>query len=585
MPRLQVLNGKRQGATFEIGRGGAVIGHRNTAPISIDDPWVSWDHARVFMQGDAFWIEDLGSTNGTFVNCVRVKRERLNHEDIVFFGKTHVIFLVSELASGSADGAPATGPTDKKRSSFEVDLEAAAAAAKWAAPTSPLPAASPPRNGHGRMPSESAAPALPVGPGELAPAFPSPLSFEPGEESSRSRRDPFRPGADPWENRPGSPPNARGSALANLDPDADPFSSARAEPSAKGDDPFSVGQDPFDGPRARSFSETQHDRDEAPSSGARPTTDDGGGGGSKRQEGFQGFDIDEREPDPAPMTPVSAGEISSLLEAKRSSDGEEMDDLDALLGDAAARTPDPGAYRIPRNKPSEALTQPVDTKEARRLVEDSPRSPPGRPEPGGAAPGVLPGAGSSRFAGPPVAPVPPPRTTAALSATPGTQRPAPRLPEPGPGSASSAARTQALPAQNPVPPAQAARGPQDEARPIAAADLAFEVARLQDQVRRLGFALEAARQADPEKVRVAVEGLRAEELGRQAREIQDLRRELTALTEKHTRTQAELDDVTADMIDKEDTIDALKARIDSLGKPGRPSGPAGAADALSALEF
>lgn len=72
MPRLQVLNGKRQGATFHVGRAGAVVGHRNTAPISIDDPWVSWDHARLLFHGDGFWVEDLGSTNGTYIGTVRI---------------------------------------------------------------------------------------------------------------------------------------------------------------------------------------------------------------------------------------------------------------------------------------------------------------------------------------------------------------------------------------------------------------------------------------------------------------------------------------------------------------------------------
>ena len=97
MPRLQVLNGKRQGAVYDVARGSEhIIGHRQSASITIDDPWVSWDHARVFFNEDdrTCWIEDLGSTNGTYVNCVRVKREPLRHEDIVFLGKTHVIFLM-----------------------------------------------------------------------------------------------------------------------------------------------------------------------------------------------------------------------------------------------------------------------------------------------------------------------------------------------------------------------------------------------------------------------------------------------------------------------------------------------------------
>ena len=92
MPRLQVLNGKRQGRVFEIPRGAEqVIGHRQSANIAIDDPWVSWDHARVFFEngeGHTCWIEDLGSTNGTYVNDRRIQNHELVDNDVFMLGKT-----------------------------------------------------------------------------------------------------------------------------------------------------------------------------------------------------------------------------------------------------------------------------------------------------------------------------------------------------------------------------------------------------------------------------------------------------------------------------------------------------------------
>ncbi|MEZ0229456.1 MAG: FHA domain-containing protein [Planctomycetota bacterium] len=576
MPRLQVLNGKRQGATFEVGRGGVVVGHRNTAPVSIDDPWVSWDHAKIFQQNDAFWIEDLGSTNGTFVNCVRVKRERLNHEDIIFFGKTHVIFLVAEMATNDGESSPSE---EKKRSSFEVNVQAVAAAAGFKNG----------RSGTGTAINMPRADELPLAPQGFAGGF------EPGEDSSRSRRDPFRPGADPWEQR--IPPNKGSSGLVNLDPEADPFSSARAE-NAKGADPFTVGADPFDGPRQRSVADTQHDLDDdsAPRS-PRPTSEDGSYPTSRSPAGMGNFEIDEFEPDNVAVTPVSAAEVSSLLKTQKSSDGEEanLDDLDVLLGDNAARTPDPGLYRAPGTgklkKGSEALTRPIDTQAARDALGDKPADkPPEKPRNspskttldlnGPAVP--APGSGSSKFSAPPVPPTAPGAPGAAARS--GTGRIAPLPPE-----MASNARTQPLQAQNPVPPPPPPPPPAapkvDESRPAATADLAFEVAKLQDEVRRLRMALDAARQADPEKVRVAVEGLRAEELGRQAREIAELRGELTSVKETHKKTLAELDDVTADMINKEDEIDSLKKKLGVReGAPRAPSAGA-SADELRALEF
>ena len=40
-------------------------------------------HARIGLQADGLWIEDLGSTNGTFVNGEKVKRARLSEGDRV----------------------------------------------------------------------------------------------------------------------------------------------------------------------------------------------------------------------------------------------------------------------------------------------------------------------------------------------------------------------------------------------------------------------------------------------------------------------------------------------------------------------
>ena len=47
---------------------------------------VSRKHARIAMQGDQIWIEDLGSTNGTFVNGEKIKRARLKEGDRVLIG-------------------------------------------------------------------------------------------------------------------------------------------------------------------------------------------------------------------------------------------------------------------------------------------------------------------------------------------------------------------------------------------------------------------------------------------------------------------------------------------------------------------
>jgi len=58
----------------------------------IDNRAVSSHHACVFLDGEAFVVEDLQSTNGTFVNSTRVVRETLHHGDVVLIGQHRLVF-------------------------------------------------------------------------------------------------------------------------------------------------------------------------------------------------------------------------------------------------------------------------------------------------------------------------------------------------------------------------------------------------------------------------------------------------------------------------------------------------------------
>jgi hypothetical protein len=72
---------------LSIGRGSA-----NDIPIS-DDEYASSRHARFDPRRDGLYVEDVGSTNGTFVNGIRLTRERkLTPGDIVRVGQTDLRF-------------------------------------------------------------------------------------------------------------------------------------------------------------------------------------------------------------------------------------------------------------------------------------------------------------------------------------------------------------------------------------------------------------------------------------------------------------------------------------------------------------
>jgi pSer/pThr/pTyr-binding forkhead associated (FHA) protein len=88
--RFVVLDGPgvRKGTTIDVSAT-TVLGRDNGIPLDGDE-FASGRHARIEARSDGVWIEDLGSTNGTFVNGERVTAERLNPGDVIRVGQTEL---------------------------------------------------------------------------------------------------------------------------------------------------------------------------------------------------------------------------------------------------------------------------------------------------------------------------------------------------------------------------------------------------------------------------------------------------------------------------------------------------------------
>ncbi|GAA4372479.1 FHA domain-containing protein FhaB/FipA [Nocardioides caricicola] len=67
-----VTAGSNVGARAELSHAPVLIGRGTDAAIRLDDDYVSTRHARIAASGDQWFVEDLGSTNGTFVGTVRI---------------------------------------------------------------------------------------------------------------------------------------------------------------------------------------------------------------------------------------------------------------------------------------------------------------------------------------------------------------------------------------------------------------------------------------------------------------------------------------------------------------------------------
>lgn len=70
--RLVVADGPDRGQSVQLGSEPVLIGRSSDAAIRLDDDYVSTRHARVATNGEEWFVEDLGSTNGTYVGAQRV---------------------------------------------------------------------------------------------------------------------------------------------------------------------------------------------------------------------------------------------------------------------------------------------------------------------------------------------------------------------------------------------------------------------------------------------------------------------------------------------------------------------------------
>jgi predicted component of type VI protein secretion system len=92
MPKLILRFDDRELTECAVGVHPVTIGRLPDNLLVIDNPAVSGRHARVYKEGNHFVLEDLKSTNGTFVNDKPIARHTLLEGDVIVVGKHNLVF-------------------------------------------------------------------------------------------------------------------------------------------------------------------------------------------------------------------------------------------------------------------------------------------------------------------------------------------------------------------------------------------------------------------------------------------------------------------------------------------------------------
>ncbi|MCX7255999.1 MAG: FHA domain-containing protein [Polaromonas sp.] len=91
----------------ELSKERTSLGRRPYNDVVIDNLAISGEHAVLQLVGQEVSIEDLNSTNGTYVNGKSVKKQLLQHSDVIEIGKYHIQYF-NELPPSPPEGIDAT---------------------------------------------------------------------------------------------------------------------------------------------------------------------------------------------------------------------------------------------------------------------------------------------------------------------------------------------------------------------------------------------------------------------------------------------------------------------------------------------
>jgi pSer/pThr/pTyr-binding forkhead associated (FHA) protein len=109
--KLLYRDAQGRDASVDVIPDGVFLGRGADCAVRTDDAMVSRKNCKISYAGGRWTVEDLGSSNGTFVNETRVQKQVLNHSDIIRCGTLQVRFVDTAAGGGSVQVDPALART------------------------------------------------------------------------------------------------------------------------------------------------------------------------------------------------------------------------------------------------------------------------------------------------------------------------------------------------------------------------------------------------------------------------------------------------------------------------------------------
>jgi predicted Zn finger-like uncharacterized protein len=100
---LAVIMGANAGQIYTVTKPRTVLGRGTESSVQLQDSEVSRKHAMLEIHGDEATVVDLGSTNGTYVDGVRIQKATIYSNQEFSLGTTTLMFIVTDMHDASLD--------------------------------------------------------------------------------------------------------------------------------------------------------------------------------------------------------------------------------------------------------------------------------------------------------------------------------------------------------------------------------------------------------------------------------------------------------------------------------------------------